>query len=81
GGSIVRVGALAPGLALETIKRVCDDAKVGVDPKLDNLVRALGEGIVRVEYGRAGDRAGVDIYLEPTEPAAKPAAPPPSEAN
>ena len=86
GGKIVRVGALAPGLALETIKRVCDDAKVAVEPKLDNMVRALGEGIVRVEYGRAGERAGVDVYLEPADAAAKstPGAaspPPPSEAN
>ncbi len=81
GGQIVRVGGLAPGLALDTIKRVCDDANVAVEPKLDNMVRALGEGIVRVEYGRAGDRAGVDIYLEPSEPAARHPAPPPSEAN
>ena len=39
--------------------------------------RALGEGIVRVEYGRAGERAGVDVYLEPSEPAAKHPTPPP----
>ena len=81
GGQIVRVGALAPGLALETIKRVCEDAKIGVDPKLDKMVGALGEGIVRVEYGRAGERAGVDVYLEPGEPAAKTPAPAASETN
>jgi hypothetical protein len=71
GGQITRVGALAPGVAMPDIERVCVDAKVGADPKLAKVISALGEGIARVEYGRAGDRAGVDVYLEPTEPAAK----------
>jgi hypothetical protein len=71
GGAIVRVGGIGPGFALDSIKQLCTDAKVGVDDKLGKLVGALGEGITRVEYGRAGDRAGVDIYLEPGEPAAK----------
>jgi hypothetical protein len=35
-------------------------------------VGALGEGITHVEYGRAGDRAGVDIYLEPGDSAPTP---------
>lgn len=81
GGHIVRVGGLAPGIALPAIEHLCQDAKVAVDDKLGKLVGALGEGIVRVEYGRAGDRAGVDVYLEPSEPATKHAAPPPGEAN
>jgi hypothetical protein len=81
GGQIVRVGALAPGFALDAIEHLCQDAKVGVDGKLGKLVGALGEGIMRVEYGRAGERAGVDIYLEPSEPATKHPSPPPSEAN
>jgi len=82
GGQITRVGALAPGIAMADIERVCADANVTADPKLPKLVGALGEGIARVEYGRAGDRAGVDVYLEPTEPAAKPAqAAPSSQAN
>jgi hypothetical protein len=71
GGAIVRVGGLAPGVALDSIVALCEDAKVGVDDKLGKLVGALGEGINRVEYGRAGDRAGVDIYLEPGEPSAR----------
>lgn len=80
GGQIVRVGALAPGIALDSIVALCGDAKVGVDDKLAKLVGALGEGITRVEYGRAGERAGVDVYLEPGEsaPKHKPAS---SEAN
>jgi len=82
GGQITRVGALAPGIAMADIEHVCTDAKVTTDPKLSKLVSALGDGIARVEYGRAGDRAGVDVYLEPTEPAAKRSeAAPSSQAN
>ena len=82
GGQLVRIGGLAPGIALDSIKKLCTDAKVGVDEKLPKLVGALGEGITRVEYGRAGEKAGVDVYLEPGEPAAKSAAQPASsEAN
>ena len=81
GGQIVRVGALAPGMAIEPIVQLCGDAKVGVDEKLPKLVGALGEGITRVEYGRAGERAGVDIYLEPGETAAKGEPSAPSQAN
>lgn len=71
GGAISRVGALAPGISFGDIEKLCADAKVGVDPKLPKLVGALGEGIARVEYGRAGDKAGVDLYLEPTESASR----------
>ena len=67
GGKISRVGALLPGIAIDDIQRMCADAKVSVDARLGKLVGALGEGIARVEYGRAGDRAGVDVYLEPTD--------------
>lgn len=77
GGKISRVGALVPGIAIDDIQQLCVDAKVAVDPRLGKLVGALGEGIARVEYGRAGDRAGVDVYLEPTDaatPAPQPAA-------
>jgi len=84
GGQIVRVGGLMPGIALDPIISLCNEAKVGVGEKLGKLVGALGEGITRVEYGRAGDRAGVDIYLEPGEPAAKSKPsdkPPSSDAN
>ena len=34
---------------------------------LAKLVGALGGSVARVEYGRAGDRAGVDVYVEPGE--------------
>ena len=81
GGQITRIGALAPGIAIGDIEKLAIEAKVEVDPKLSKLVGALGEGIARVEYGRAGDRAGVDVYLEPGEPATPQPAAAPSEAN
>jgi len=70
GGKIARLGALLPGIAIQDIRQLCSDAQVTVDPRLDKLVGALGEGIARVEYGRAGDRAGIDVYLEPSDTAA-----------
>jgi hypothetical protein len=81
GGKISRVGALIPGVAIDDIQRMCGDAKVPVDARLAKLVGALGEGIARVEYGRAGDRAGVDVYLEPTDAATRAPEAPPSQAN
>ena len=81
GGSIARVGALIPGISMKDITALCVDASVALDPKLDKIVGALGEGIARVEYGRAGDRAGVDVYLEPGDSAAKMPAAAPSSSN
>ena len=81
GGSIVRVGALAPGLAAADIERLCADAKVQLDPTLGKLVGAFGGGVARVEYGRAGDRAGVDVYIEPGEIAAPAPAPAPAPSQ
>ena len=49
------------------VEALCKDAQVPTDPKLHKIVGALGEGIARVEYGRAGDRAGVDVYMEPAD--------------
>jgi hypothetical protein len=71
GGKIVRVGGLAPGMAIKDIEALCADAKVGFDAKLPKIVGALGSGIARVEYGRAGERAGVDVYIDPGETAAR----------
>jgi hypothetical protein len=80
-GKIVRVGALAPGITQGAIDELCRDACVGVDRKLERIVGALGGGIARVEYGRAGERAGVDVYLEPSEPLPTQGPAAPSEAN
>ncbi len=85
GGKVVRVGAQMPHLDIPAIQTLCTDVKVGADDKLEKLVSALGNKIARVEYGRAGDRAGVDVYLEPGDPPSRTssAAPshPPNEAN
>jgi hypothetical protein len=81
GGKVSRVGALVPGVAIDDIQRMCGDVKVAVDPRLGKLVGALGEGITRVEYGRAGDRAGVDVYLEPTDAATRAPETASSQAN
>jgi hypothetical protein len=85
GGHIVRVGGIAPGLADESALALCTDANVTADPKLTKLLNALGSGIARVEYGRAGERAGVDMHIVPGDPAPKqrpPATEPPlGEAN
>jgi hypothetical protein len=84
GGKIARVGALAPGVAMVDIEALCRDAEVTVDPKLQKISGMLGSGISRVEYGRAGERAGVDIYLEPADSTPnlpKRETPSPSQAN
>lgn len=67
GGKVARVGGLAPGIAMPDVEALCRDAQVTLDPKLHKLVGALGNSIARVEYGRAGDRAGVDVYVEPAD--------------
>ncbi|CAN5912699.1 hypothetical protein BH11MYX2_BH11MYX2_02580 [soil metagenome] len=82
GGAVTRVGALVPGIQMNDIEALCLDAQVGMDGKLPKVIGALGNGISRVEYGRAGDKAGVDIYLEPAESSpGLPAAPAPAAAN
>ncbi len=73
GGKVVRFGVLADGFTLDGARRLCEAARVKQDDKLERLIQTMsGEGIARVEYGRAGEHAGVDVYVEPTEPAQKP---------
>lgn len=72
GGRIVRVGGLLPATAIGDITALCADAQVPIDEKLSKTIRALGGSIVRSEYSRAGDRDGVNVYIEPGEPAAPP---------
>jgi hypothetical protein len=81
GGKITRVGALIPGIVLDDVQRLCDEVGLPIDPRLGKMVGALGEGVARVEYGRAGDRAGVDVYLEPSDAATRAPADPPAQAN
>ena len=76
GGKIVRVGALGGG----DVEAVCADTGLPLDPKLPRLVGALGR-VARVEYGRAGERAGVDVHVEPGDPVIAPKQEPASPAN
>ncbi len=85
-GQITRVAAIAPAMPLDLLRGLCKDMNVAFDDGLERLVNTLAaEGTSRVEIGRAGERGGVDVYIEPTESAQK-AAPgalqaPPSQAN
>jgi hypothetical protein len=65
GGAIARVAALAPGVALTDVAPLCTAAALPLDPKLDKLAGALGGAVARVEYGRASEAAGIDVYVEP----------------
>ncbi len=68
GGQVVRFAGIAAGLPIEAVAKICAEAKVAHEPRLDKLVGAMtSHGPARVEYGRAGERAGVDVYVEPTE--------------
>jgi len=73
-GAIARLGALLPGIALPEVEALCSAAGIELDAKLAKLAGALGGAVARVDYGRADERTGIDVYLEPTEPADKHAA-------
>ncbi len=64
-GKITRLAAIAPGASFADAAAIATAAGAEVAPKLEKLVGAIGQGIARVEYGRAGERAGVDVYLIP----------------
>lgn len=83
GGQVTRCAAIAPGMPLELIDRLCAIVKTGRDERLERMINGLtSEGIARVELGRAGDYGGVDVYVEPGEPAAptRPGTAPPEGA-
>ena len=74
GGKVTKLGAIVEGLTFDAIKDLCGAARTPCDDKLERIVNTMSaEGVARVEYGRAGEHAGVDIFIEPTEPAKKPA--------
>ncbi|HEY4238992.1 MAG TPA: hypothetical protein VGM88_04220 [Kofleriaceae bacterium] len=64
GGKITRVGVLVSGLGIDQVEAMCAAVKTPFDPRIKKMSGSLGQ-LVRVEYGRAGERAGVDVYLEP----------------
>lgn len=78
GGNVTRVALALPGYTIEGVAPLCAAAGVAYDANLPKLVGAVGSLPTHVEYGRAGNRAGVDVFLEPSEPQSKaaPAAPP-----
>jgi hypothetical protein len=85
GGKIARLAAIAPAASYADAAGMAAAAETPVDPKLQKLVGAMAQDVARVEYGRAGERAGVDIYMIPSDgPPGKqqptPPAPPPSSA-
>lgn len=67
GGKIARVAVTVPALSLDAIERLSTDAGCIVDGKLGRVCKALGDGIACVAYARAGERAGVDVFLEPSD--------------
>lgn len=71
GGKISRVAVMMPGLSMETVERLSTDAGCIVDGKFGRVCNAVGEGLQYAAYGRAGQHAGVDVFLEPTEPKGK----------
>jgi hypothetical protein len=82
GGKIARVAVSVPTTELAAVQPLCEAAKVGYDERMAKLVGALGGKVRSIEYGRAGEHAGVDVFVEPTEPTGKKIeTPPPSSAN
>jgi len=73
-GKVSKVGLLVEGVTLDTVRDLCTAGELAFDAKLDRLINTLSaEGIARAEYLRAGEHHGVDLFVEPTEPAKKPA--------
>lgn len=71
GGKVARVAVMVPGVSMEGAERLSTDAGCMVDGKFGRVCNAVGDGLVCVAYGRAGQHAGVDVFIEPTEPKPK----------
>jgi hypothetical protein len=72
-GSVTRVAVIAPAAPYDVLRDLCNNMKVPCDDGLERLLNTLAsEGASRIEIGRAGDRGGVDVYVEPTQSAQKP---------
>jgi hypothetical protein len=73
GGKVTKLGLVVEGITLDAVRDLCAAASLGFDEKLERIINTLSaEGIARVEYVRAGEHHGVDLFVEPTEPAKKP---------
>jgi hypothetical protein len=65
-GKLVKFAAIVPGVPAASLAALCGDLNVGFDPKIIRLIGPLsGEHTARLEYGRAGGHAGLDVFVEP----------------
>jgi hypothetical protein len=72
GGKVTKLGVLCEGVDVGGVKDVCAAARVPAEERLERVVNTMSSaGVARIEYGRAGEHAGVDVFVEPTEPARK----------
>jgi hypothetical protein len=72
GGKVIKFGGMVPGIPVPGIERFCADARINYDPNVAKVCGALaGDTIARLEFGRAGEHAGIDVFVEPNEAAAK----------
>jgi hypothetical protein len=78
-GKVTKFGLLSTGLTFEGARELCTVSKMPFEDKLERVVNTMSaEGLARVEIGRSGEFGGVDLFIEPTQPAKKPA---PGEAK
>ncbi len=82
-GQVVRTAAIAPSIPVDEFKKLCGEMNTTVADRVENVINTLArEGPSRIEIGRAGDRGGVDLYVEPTEAAPRGPRPDPAvQAN
>jgi len=81
GGKVVRCAIMVPGVSIDAVPALATAAGTSSDDKLERLIKSMSaEGLDRVEYSREGDRAGLDVHVEPTEAAARGGKPPATEA-
>lgn len=74
GGKVARLAVMVPGVTLESAERLSTDAGCIVEGKFARVCNAVGDGLACVAYGRAGSHAGIDVFMEPTEPKQRDAA-------
>jgi hypothetical protein len=73
GGKVVKFGGMVPGMPASALEQFCADARINYEPKLVKLCGQLaGDDVARVEYGRAGEHAGIDVFVEPTDVQSRP---------
>jgi hypothetical protein len=81
GGKVARLAVMVPGVSLESAERLSTDSSCIVEGKFARICNAVGDGLACVAYGRAGSHAGVDVFIEPTEPKKRDASGEPAPAE